>query len=373
MAVFYRADVVRRAKGGWKVFSEKTGRALSQAYRSKGQAKKRLQQIEYFKHRGDARKLPRPIKNRSRLPRQIPPTRHAAEYQKALLGLIRRLRVAWRPVLQALPGLIEGAALARADAFAVREPRMRKDIDDTQRLKALVAQAAAASERALTQHEVENLARKFADQTQHYQREQITRQVRAALGVDPIFRDKGLAARTEQFTHENVALVRRIPQRLHGELESMVTRAVAGGVRGAPTGPELTAAAKKKSRTLAAQIEDRFKVSEKHARVIARDQIGKFYAGVNHARQKEMGVSRFIWRSVGDERVRGTPGGKYPNAEPSHYDLDGNEYSYDDPPTPPGANEPLLPGEDYQCRCWAEPVFEDFDDDEPEDDEESDD
>lgn len=368
MAVFYRADVVRRAKGGWKVFSEKTGRPLSRAYGSKGQAKKRLQQIEYFKHRSDARKLPRPVKNKSKLPRQIPPTRHAEDYERALRALLRRVRVAWRPVIAALPALIEGAQISRADSA-------RNDIDETQRLKALIAEAAAASERAVTQHEVEALARKFADRTQLYQREQISRQVRRALGVDPIFRDKGLTARVEQFTHENIALVKRIPQRLHGELESMVTRAVAGGVRGAPTGPELSAAAKKKSRTLAAQIEERFQVSEKHARVIARDQIGKFYAGVNHARQKEMGVSRFIWRTVGDERVRGNPGGKYPDAEPSHYDLDGEEFSYDNPPTPPGANEPLLPGEDYQCRCWAEPVFEDFNDegDESEDDDESDD
>jgi hypothetical protein len=37
--------------GLYKVFSEKTGKPLSKAM-SKGAAKKRLGQIEYFKHKG---------------------------------------------------------------------------------------------------------------------------------------------------------------------------------------------------------------------------------------------------------------------------------------------------------------------------------
>jgi SPP1 gp7 family putative phage head morphogenesis protein len=181
--------------------------------------------------------------------------------------------------------------------------------------------------------------------------------VRAALGVDPVFRDRGLAARAEQFTRENVHLIKRIPERLHSDVEALVHHAVSTGRLG---------------EDLAQDIEDRFGVSERHARMIAGDQVKKFYASVNHARQKEMGVNKFIWRTVGDERVRGDPGGKYPKAEPSHFELDGETYDYDDPATPEGDDgEPLMPGSDYNCRCYAEPVLDDEDEDD--DDEDDDD
>lgn len=43
--------MIRKVKGGWKVVS-RTGRALSRTLRSKKAARKRLRQVEYFKHRG---------------------------------------------------------------------------------------------------------------------------------------------------------------------------------------------------------------------------------------------------------------------------------------------------------------------------------
>jgi SPP1 gp7 family putative phage head morphogenesis protein len=349
-----RVDVVVEEGGRWHVYSEGTPRKhLGGPYKTKGDAEKRLKQIEWFKRRAahvDA--LPRPLKKaRSKLPRQIPPTRLEEDYAKALLKILVRARHAWAPVIRAVPGLIADAAAARGDRMDAGEPG---------KLRALIAQAVAQTRRAIAQPEIEALARKFAAQTSTYQRIQLANQVRAALGADPIFRDKGLAARVEQFTHENVGLVQRIPERLHGDLEAMVNRAVAGGRRGVnQSGGD----------SLAEDIEDRFGVSERHARVIARDQVAKFYAGVNHARQKELGVSKFIWRTVGDESVRGDPAGKYPKAEPSHYDLDGETYSYDDPPEAGPRGEPCLPGEAILCRCFAEPVFDFDDDEEPDEDE----
>jgi hypothetical protein len=70
-------------------------------------------------------------------------------------------------------------------------------------------------------------------------------------------------------------------------------------------------------------------------------------------RQKQLGVTSFVWQTMGDERVRD-----------EHAERDGQEYEYDDPP------DGELPGEPIMCRCWAEPVLDDLDDS---DDEESDD
>lgn len=42
--------MIKKIKGGYKVLSEKTGRSFG-TYKTLGEAKKRLQQVEFFKHR----------------------------------------------------------------------------------------------------------------------------------------------------------------------------------------------------------------------------------------------------------------------------------------------------------------------------------
>jgi hypothetical protein len=41
--------MIKKVKGGYKVLSEKTGRNLGGPYKTKEEAKKRLQQVEFFK------------------------------------------------------------------------------------------------------------------------------------------------------------------------------------------------------------------------------------------------------------------------------------------------------------------------------------
>ncbi|HLE82097.1 MAG TPA: hypothetical protein VJA25_12475 [Dehalococcoidia bacterium] len=43
--------MLRKVKGGYVVKSHKTGKRLSRAYKSKGEAAKRLRQIQYFKRK----------------------------------------------------------------------------------------------------------------------------------------------------------------------------------------------------------------------------------------------------------------------------------------------------------------------------------
>jgi len=42
-------EMIKKVKGGYKVVSEKTGKNLGGPYKSKAAAKKRLQQVEFFK------------------------------------------------------------------------------------------------------------------------------------------------------------------------------------------------------------------------------------------------------------------------------------------------------------------------------------
>ncbi len=49
--MFYNSAMIKKVKGKYVVLSEKTGRSFG-TYRTLAEAKERLWQVEYFKHRG---------------------------------------------------------------------------------------------------------------------------------------------------------------------------------------------------------------------------------------------------------------------------------------------------------------------------------
>ena len=105
-------------------------------------------------------------------------------------------------------------------------------------------------------------------------------------------------------------------------------------------------------------------LSEKKARFLARDGVGKLHGLVAQAQFQDINLDMYIWQTSGDERVRGTPGGLWENSLPSHFLMDGllcrwddaNVCSYDGGKTweeRPSEAVRLHPGMDYQCRCQA--------------------
>lgn len=86
-----------------------------------------------------------------------------------------------------------------------------------------------------------------------------------------------------------------------------------------------------------------------HAKTVARTQVSTFNSLVTKARAENLGIKRAVWVTANDERVRGKPGGKYPNAKPNHWKLDGREFDLDKGIEVNGRF--LLPGTDYNCRC----------------------
>ena len=99
------------------------------------------------------------------------------------------------------------------------------------------------------------------------------------------------------------------------------------------------------------QLIDRGHVSDRRAELIARDQTYKLNAAVTRAHHEDAGVSSYWWSTSLDERVR-----------PAHEDLEGQVFQYTAPP------EPGNPGDDYNCRCCAIPVFDDDTEDDSDDD-----
>ncbi|WP_082193860.1 minor capsid protein [Bacillus sp. 37MA] len=83
-------------------------------------------------------------------------------------------------------------------------------------------------------------------------------------------------------------------------------------------------------------------MTEGRAKIIARDQIGSIHGQLIGHRHKGMGIRKYKWSTSQDERVRD-----------AHESLDGKTFEY--------AKSPAVgwPGTDYNCRCTANPVFED--------------
>ncbi|RLC88284.1 MAG: hypothetical protein DRJ03_03285 [Chloroflexi bacterium] len=90
---------------------------------------------------------------------------------------------------------------------------------------------------------------------------------------------------------------------------------------------------------------------KKRAKLIAQNETINLLADLNKQRSEALGINRFRWQTAEDERVRGTPGGKYPDAIPSHYALNGQEFSWGE-----GAKTEvgyIFPGTEINCRCIA--------------------
>lgn len=125
---------------------------------------------------------------------------------------------------------------------------------------------------------------------------------------------------------------------------------------------------------LVGEIEGRFKVDTNRAKLIARNESSGFVGALERKRATDLGLRFYIWRTSGDERVRGNPSGKYPNAKPSHWKMEGKYCRWDDASVYADTLEDAQDGiwksradiggveahpkETINCRCNAEFVVE---------------
>ena len=178
--------------------------------------------------------------------------------------------------------------------------------------------------------ELANLTRKLGIQ-------EWKRTVHETLGIDIMddyYMGEFYRQTLQTWIDENVSLIKSIPQDTLSEMQSIVSQ-------GFRTGATLTSIEK--------NIQTTYHNKRSSAKLIARDQIAKLNGQLAKQQQTDAGVEEYIWSDSDDSRVR-----------ESHHRLNGKKFRWDDPPvvTPPG--KPVRrchPGEDYQCRCVALPVF----------------
>lgn len=162
---------------------------------------------------------------------------------------------------------------------------------------------------------------------------------RRLIGISPR-KDLGIGAALDQFRDDNVAKIKSLAGQQLDEITTILGDAEIGALR---------------VEEVRKQIQDRFSVNRSKADLLARDQILKLNGDLTKTRQSAVGITQYIWTTSHDERVRGTPGGKWPKG--LHYDLDGTIQNWNAPPICSLDGRREHPGGDYQCRCTAFPVL----------------
>lgn len=136
----------------------------------------------------------------------------------------------------------------------------------------------------------------------------------------------------KKWVDDNVGLIKTIPQESLDRMREIV-------LNGYMEGETTTSIVKK--------IQRAYSTDRRHAQLLARDQIAKLNGQITQKQQEDAGVEEYIWSDSGDGRVR-----------PSHKRLNGKRFRWDDPPVvDEKTGRRCHPGEDYECRCVALPVF----------------
>lgn len=203
-------------------------------------------------------------------------------------------------------------------------------------ISAMAAEAQARFDSAASTY-----APRFVDALSRQNRASIEKSIARVFGVDAasIVDGEDVAAGAQIAVMRNVSLI----QSISAEHFANVAQAVMDNYRGVPLPGGVS---------LQKRLQELPGMTANRAKFIARDQTSKIIGDLNQIRMSDNGIEEYVWRTARDERVVGTPGGRYPHGSrghEDHYRREGVTYKWSNPP---GDGHP---GQAYNCRCYAEP------------------
>jgi SPP1 gp7 family putative phage head morphogenesis protein len=264
-------------------------------------------------------------KNLKRVPKVLPPKNLEREYERQLVG-----------ILQSLNSLIESRVISQlprwSKQFEQNRPANIKNDDSSDDIIAAMGDVKVALYRQYTPQEVERLARKVGMSVSDYNEYLLKNGMQKVLGFDVFFAQPYLKTELTMFSNLNASLITEMTDTAISRVQKDVMLGFSQGVRHEEI-----------AKTISDYIDPLNGTIRSRARLIARDQVNKLNGQLTELRQSELGITRYVWRTVNDERVR-----------ESHAALDGKIFSWSEPPAEGN------PGEPIQCRCYAEPVLSDL-------------
>lgn len=235
--------------------------------------------------------------------------------------------------------------------YTALEP-MIQDVDNLSEWLELTATPAQASKalnqlqakwRELYGNKSANFARKWVDAVAADQKKQFQKRVAASMGVShvAVFDDKTVATAAELMSVEATTYIKAIPDRYFADVQEKVLL----NYQQLPLPDGMS---------LREYIQHTYGLADWQAKRLARDQTSKINTAITQARNEELGIEEYVWRTAQDSRVVGTPGGLYsqPNkVHGNHYERHGKTYRWDSPPSDGH------PGWALNCRCYADPII----------------
>lgn len=156
------------------------------------------------------------------------------------------------------------------------------------------------------------------------------------IGVDVFTGSTELNNYLDASVFDNTRLIMSIPDQYLTQVESIVMTNVRAGGRPA---------------AIAKQLTKQFGVTESRAKMIARDQTAKINGDLTAKRQQNVGFEYFQWITSEDSRVRD----RHDDISDKVTAYGEGIYRWDNPPLS-DRGTPIIPGQDFQCRCIARPV-----------------
>jgi len=260
------------------------------------------------------------------------PTNAERQYERRLLAAVDlMIELTEQNLFPALPRIVEEANALRPDDDTIHIDQYAEQVStiigdiEVQYLDTYTPQVNAG------------IATEAAENINTYNKQQFQKVMKSVLGVDVFVAEPWLQAEASAFVRENVALIKSVSSDYFKQLEETIFRGVRQGMRHEEIAAQLNRSTKYKSCL--------FDKTKNRAKLIARDQTNKFNGKLTELRQTSAGIKQYRWNTVGDKRVR-----------PKHRQFSGKIYSW---PTKskPNPKPGTRPGEDIQCRCWAEPIF----------------
>lgn len=254
-------------------------------------------------------------------------------------------------IIKELPNLVAQNEKKKptADSGSVRV--VRTDINVAKKVGKLFNSVRFELRSTFPKKELEKITRKMAREVSRFNKNQVGAVFQSVLGVSLLSQEPHLAEDLEEFAIANSNLIQDLTNNLIAQTQREVFEGLRKGTRHEEIARKLLSGRKGKDGKVS-----RLRVSQKRAALIARDQVNKLNGNLTELRQTGAGVKRYKWRTVGDSRVRGTPG--TPSAglplDLNHFKREGKIFSWDKPPADGH------PGEPIQCRCHAEPILEDL-------------
>jgi SPP1 gp7 family putative phage head morphogenesis protein len=185
---------------------------------------------------------------------------------------------------------------------------------------------------------------KFLERANEFSEKRFVKEFENQTGTLPLDRHLSVEEFIKDATRKNIALIKTVPSQYFSQIQTLVEQAVDKG--------QLT-------RDVSKKLTELKETAKNRARLISRDQVAKLVGVTNEARQRNAGVSEYIWTTMGDSRVRSFAN---TSGASDHKRLDGTIQKWSKPPVTvfsgKRSGERNHPGQDINCRCIARPVYD---------------